>query len=368
MPIEVIKVKKSPYYQLRGTYRGVYIYKTTKTSNRKIADELRKETEDEIDAKGKTRTAHTFSDAVDRYLESGGSERYLTAADMLDKKTDNWKPGIMQQFSDIHLDRLDQIALDVAAKQAFPNFKPQTLNRHFYTPFIAVMNHAAQDGLCDFRKWRRPRQTRAKRRKWFSYEDAAKFYQHAPEHLKAIFVFCVYTGARITETIELEIKDINLESKWAVLNASKTDAFRGVPLHHALINEISEYWDYRAWKHHFRDLAKMVILAQSGEPYIPHRKDDGTVQGGGYFKTAWKTTLKNAGLDGYTPYSMRHTFNNWLIMAGIDQATREALMGHDNGSTNAMYSDAPQSHLIEAVEKLKDFTVHGFSTPILVNS
>lgn len=159
----------------------------------------------------------------------------------------------------------------------------------------------------------------------------------------------------VEEAIELEIKDINLESKWAVLNGSKTDGWRGVPLHRAITGAT---WASRG----LTCPSSSFFLTQKGKPYTSHRDNEGKVQGGGYFKTARNKTLERAGLTGYTPYSMRHTFNNWLIMAGINQATREALMGHDNGSTNAMYSDVPQEDLIREVEKLKDFMLHGNST------
>lgn len=371
MPIEIKKYKNSPYYYLRGTYRGVHVFRSTKTRDKKIADEDRKAVEDEINASGKIGKSHTFRDAVDAWLNAGGAERFLVEMDDNGK----WKPGPMREFENMPVGRIDQVAMDAAAQRTYPSstHKPQTLNRQFYAPAIAVLNHASRLGWCEKREWMRPRVKRSdiERTKWFSYEDAAKFYAHAPDHLKAIFVFCIYTGARITEAIELEIKDINLESRWAVLNATKTDNLRGVPLHTALVRVLSE--GNAARKR--RQGEGNAVLATVSAAFLTQRdtvyaskRENGLVQGGGYFKTAWKATIRRAGLTGYTPYSARHTFNNWLIMAGIDQATREALMGHDNGSTNAIYSDVPQTELIAAVDKLKDFTVHGNSTSVRENS
>lgn len=369
MPIQVIKVKNSPYYYLRGTYRGVHVFRSTKTRDKKVADEDRKAAEDEINASGKVGKSYTFRDAVDAWLNAGGAEKYLVEMN----KDGSWKSGPMKEFEYMSVGRIDQIAMDAAAKRTYSWQKPQTLNRQFYAPAIAVLNHAARLGWCPKREWMRPRVKRSdiKRTKWFSYDDAAKFYAHAPDNLKAIFVFCIYTGARITEALELNEDAVQLESRWAVLNATKTDDLRGVPLHRAVVRELREAAD--ALMHRRREAtvsrpaASALFLTRKDTPYASKR-EDGLVQGGGYFKTAWNNTLERSGLEGYTPYSMRHTFNNWLIMAGIDQATREALMGHDNGSTNAIYSDAPQAHLIEAVDKLRDFIVHGNSTSISVNS
>lgn len=351
MPLKLIKVKNSSNYYIRGTVARQYVYESTGTDRKEYAEAKRIKRENQLlegAVHGKQRSA-TFLEAVQVYLEGGGSARHMGK--------------VLEQFEFKPVRGIGQQDLDAAALRAYPDVAASTLNRHFYTPFIAVMNHAAQDGLCDFRKWRRPRQGRPAKRKWFSYEDAAKFYAHAPAHLQAIFVFCVYTGARITEAIELQVDDINLESRWAVLNASKTGGYRGVPLHSVLVDTACAKCAVLGVKTQETPVnkgvdgaRKNVFLTPKGLPYTSHRDDEGKVQGGGYFKTAWNSTLKKAGLEGLTPYSMRHTFNNWLIMAGIDQATREALMGHDNGSTNAMYSDVPQAHLIAAIEKLKDFT------------
>lgn len=361
MPLKLVKVKNSKNLYIRGTVAGQYVYESTGTDRREYAEAKRIKRENElleISVHGKRKSAK-FVEAVEKYLDGGGSARHMEK--------------VLEQFEFTPVRAIGQQELDAAALKAYPSVSPQTLNRHFYTPFIAVMNHAAQDGLCDFRKWRRPRVKKGAKRKWFTYEDAAKFYNAAPYHLKAIFAFCVYTGARMTEAIELQINDINLESRWAVLNASKTDSFRGVPIHSVGVRAFQTYRDTIEKKiRYLKDkkparfskfkLPETAFLTQNFQPYIPHRLKDGTVQGGGYFKTAWNATLTKAGLKGYTPYSMRHTFNNWLILAGIDQATREALMGHDNGSTNALYSDVPQNHLIEAIERLPDFTLHGNST------
>lgn len=357
MPLKLVRFKKSKNWYIRGTVAGQSVNESTGTDRKDVAEALRIKRENELHqgiVNGSRKTA-AFVEAVDAYLEGGGSARHMEK--------------VLEQFEFTPLRGIGQRELDAAALRAYPGVKPQTLNRHFYTPFIAVMNFAAQDGLCDFRQWRRPRVKRSdtKRAKWFSEADAAKFYAAAPAHLQAIFVFCIYTGARITEAVELSQGDIDLTSRWAVLCATKTDGYRGVPLHPAAARALREHWDYRAWRRG-AGLPAMAFLTPSGTAYASRRGEDGTLSGGGHFKTAWTATLRRAGLEGYTPYSMRHTFNNWLIRAGVNQVTREALMGHDGGSINAVYSDVPQADLIAAVDLLPDFTLHGFSTEKSVNS
>lgn len=343
MSLKIIKIKTSENWYIRGAVRGTSVFKSTGTKNKVIAEEERRDLEDSLSRK----RSILFGKAAEKYLDGGGSEKFLL--DQFDKDTDNWT-GVLGQFEKTPISDITQDELDAAAKRAFPNVKPQTLNRQFYTPFIAVYNFTARSELCEKREWRRPRVRRSdiEKTKWFSCLDAAKMLDALPPHLRVILIFCIYTGARITEAVEMEIKDVHLQDRWAVINATKTDSYRGVPLHKAAVWALRQYIGDR------KD--GRVFLTQKDLPYKTKRNAAGFTEGGGYFKTAWATGLTNASLKGYTPYSMRHSLNNWLILEGIDQTMREAIMGHDNQSTNSIYSDVPQKRLIEAIDKLPDFT------------
>lgn len=343
MPLKIIKIKGSDNWYIRGTLRGVPVFKTTGTPRKEAADDQRRELEDNI----LNGANYTFGQAALKYLDAGGSGKFLT--DQFDKETDEWT-GVLGQFENTFLSDIGQSELEEGAKAAYPNVKPQTLNRQFYTPFIAVWNYAVSLEWCHKKEWRRPKVRRSdvKKTRWFFYETAAQFYPHLPAHIKPLFIFWIYTGARPTEAIELDIKDLNLKKRWAVLNATKTDAYRGVPLHKVVVKELKEYLGDRK--------EGRVFLTNLGVPYESKRGPSGPTEGGGYVKTSWAKALESAKLSGYTPYSTRHSLNNWLIMLGVEKTTREAIMGHDDGSTNVMYSDVPQAHLIRIIDQLPDFT------------
>lgn len=343
MPLKIIKIKTSENWYIRGTVRGTRVYQSTGTTRKDVAEQERRELEASLDRK----RSITFGKAAEKYLDGGGSEKFLL--DQFDEESDKWT-GVLGQFEKTPISDITQDELDAAAKRAFPAVKPQTLNRQFYTPFIAVYNFSARSELCEKRDWRRPRVRRSdvEKTKWFSYRDAAKMFDALPPHIRAILIFCIYTGARPTEAIEMNIKDVHLQDRWAVIDATKTDSYRGVPLHKAVVWALGLYLGGRT--------EGRVFLTHKKLPYRSKRNVAGFTEGGGYFKTAWKTGQLNAKLTGYTPYSMRHSLNNWLILEGIDQTIREAIMGHDNQSTNSIYSDVPQRNLIEAIDKLPDFT------------
>lgn len=343
MSLEVKKIKNSKNWYIRGTVRGVAVYKSSGTTNRDVADRERRKIEERI-LYGNT---VTFGDIAKKYLKNGGSPKWLL--DQYDEDADEFT-GVLGQFEGVYLSEINQEKLDTAARKAFPHVKPQTLNRQFYTPFIAVWNYGVKLEKCELRAWSRPRvkSSDLKKTQWFRYKQAETFFWNLTPHLQAIFVFCIYTGARITEAVETDIGDIDIGARWGVLNATKTDNQRGVPLHRAVVGALKRAIGGRK--------EGRVFLTQNEKPYKSKRTASGHTKGGGYFKTAWKSGLTKSGLQGFTPYSMRHSLNNWMILEGIDDTRREAIMGHDNQSTNSIYSDVPQGELIETIDKIPDFT------------
>lgn len=356
MPLQLKKYTRSPNWFIRGTYQKIYVFETTGTPVRSLAQAKLDNLIGEInDGTFNKRRRFTFGEAAVAYREAGRSSRYLG------EEADGQWTGVLGQFLDTPLDSIGQKELDTAAKAVYPDVKPQTLNRQFYTPFIAVWNFAANEKMCAERSWSRPKEKKSdkKKRAWFRKpETAAKLFDKLPWHLRALFIFYLYTGARITEAIELEIPDLYLEENWAVLNATKTEALRGVPLRPLVVKVLRWYIGDRK--------AGRVFLTHHGKPYEGRRRPDGTVEDSGYFKTSWNASIEAAGLsgEGLTPYSMRHTFNNWLIRAGVEKEHREALMGHTDESTNAIYSDVPQEELIRIVSELPDFTDFTHPSPL----
>ena len=66
---------------------------------------------------------------------------------------------------------VDQAAIDRAAKALYTDAKPSTLNRQVYTPVCAILHFAAERGLCEWRKIRRPKQPTGRVR-WLRPEEA----------------------------------------------------------------------------------------------------------------------------------------------------------------------------------------------------
>lgn len=74
-----------------------------------------------------------------------------------------------------------------------------------------------------------------------------------------------------------------------------------------------------------------------------------------YFKTAFRTATRRAGLPGITLYSLRHIAASYLLMRGADIRTVAEIMGHANISTTMRYTHLLDAHKLAAVDRLEGF-------------
>jgi integrase len=326
MPLTLYK-RETGNWRLRGTVRGSYINETTGTSDKKAAEAIRVNREKSLldeSVHGK-KAVVTFEQAAVSYLDAGGSTRYVK--------------GLAHRFKGRRISGISQDDLDSAAKKICPDAKPQTLNRHIYTPFIAIWNHAAAKGWCDKRDWIRPRTKEVRQRRFATLTELTKMEEAAASHLKPMILFLALTGVRIGEALALQWEDVDLIQQWAVLRDTKRGVPRGVPLHPMAVFA----------------LCTGTISANKGPVFRTHKGlpyAEKEVIGGGQVKRAWATMLKNAGVTGLTPHSLRHTFATYATAVGMSDHDKKLIMGHSTSEMSERYTHIPQPALIAAVSLL----------------
>lgn len=99
-------------------------------------------------------------------------------------------------------------------------------------------------------------------------------------------------------------------------------------------------------------MSEYVFTTQTREPYISHTA----------WKRAWKTALRNSGIEHCRFHDLRHTFcSNLIVGEKKDFATVMALSGHKDISLLKRYSHTQETAKKAAVNKLgKDLN---FLTP-----
>ncbi len=83
-------------------------------------------------------------------------------------------------------------------------------------------------------------------------------------------------------------------------------------------------------------------------PWVFHRKG----QRIGWYKTAWKSACKRAGVAGAWVHDLRRTADRNLERAGVPRSVAMKLTGHKTEAIYRRYAIASEADLREGVEKL----------------
>ena len=191
------KYPKSPYWQIRGTVAGKLIHRSSQTTDREEAEELRQTLERTTfrNVKYGEVPPTTFSQAVKVYSDKGGEDKYLTR--------------LLDYFKETPLKDIGQVEIDRAAQELYPNAKASTINRSLISPYITVVRAAIRAELpgavlrpIERRKETKPIVTPA------DDEHIAKLLPHCSEGLAALITLMTYTGLRTSEALRVTEKDI----------------------------------------------------------------------------------------------------------------------------------------------------------------
>ena len=129
------------------------------------------------------------------YLEIGGERLYL-------------KP-IIARIGSVPLAKIDQALIEQTARALYPNASPATLNRQAFTPIAAVLNHAAKRGLCA-KPCDRAAGTTQGAVRWITFEEAEQLIAACSPHLRPLVLFLLGTGARMSEALYLDWREVDL--------------------------------------------------------------------------------------------------------------------------------------------------------------
>jgi len=318
-----LKLKRRPgrpHWYMHGTIRGITIRESTGVADQKAAQAIRARREWELIQRsvfGAEATA-TFVGAAVSYLEAGGERLYL-------------KP-IIARMGSMPLAKIDQTLIEKTARALYPNGSPATLNRQAFTPIAAVLNHAAARGLCAKRVIERPPQPKGRVR-WLTFEEAERLLDACAEHLRPLVMFLLGTGARLSEALYLDWRELDLAQAHVTFLETKNGEARGVPLHPRLTNEL------RALRHRHGS----VFRTNTGRAYAQKES------GGGQIKTAFKAACRRAGVSDFTPHDCRHTWATWHYAANRDLIALMKLGGWKSERMVLRYAHVNVSQLAPSV-------------------
>lgn len=209
MPLKLVtpRLGKTDNFYVRGTHLGIYVNRSAKTGDRKIASKLLRRWQDEIERDAyAVPGAPTFASAAVSYMQDGGERRFLAP--------------LIRELGAKPLSAIVQATIDEAARAIKPVGTNATRNRQVHTPVSAVLRHAGvrieikrPAGAAGV-----PRVT------WLKPEEAFRLLRAADAqsaHFGALCAFLLYTGVRLSEALRLTWGDVELDEARAFIRETK---------------------------------------------------------------------------------------------------------------------------------------------------
>lgn len=286
MPLKLVPPKpgRTPFWKVRGTHLGVYVDRSTKASERKIAVRIKGKWEGEIERGSYAEPGEpTFAGAAVTYMQAGGERRFLAP--------------LIKHFGDKPLRLITQDVVDSAAHTLYPAATAATRNRQVYSPVSAILKRAGRD-----ERFKRPIGGRGNSRlDWLTPEQAADLFKAARNLLPrfgALCVFLTYTGVRLSEALNLLPADLDLPAGRAFIRDTKNADPLMVHL-------------------------PPVVVAELANLPMTHKRVFGLAKGGRIY-TLLAEAAETAGItipDRVAFHIFRHTYGAWMRRyGGLDTA------------------------------------------------
>ncbi len=148
--------------------------------------------------------------------------------------------------------------------------------------------------------------------------------------LKSIVALLLLTGARVSELLHAEWRNVDVERRTWLIPMSKNGKSRYVPLSQAAIDIIEKL-------PRFNGVPYLIPNPETLRPYVSIKK-------------AWSSIRKSAGLYDVRVHDLRHSFASSCVSNGVSLFTLSKLLGHSSIASSERYSHISESKLHEASE------------------
>ena len=156
---------------------------------------------------------------------------------------------------------------------------------------------------------------------------------------KAMLEVMYATGIRVTELIDLNVDDVNLDL--ATIKCSGARKTRAIPLYPAALRALTVY---------LRDV-RAGMVADPSERALFVNVSGGRMSRQGFWKILKQYQVKAKIEKEITPHTLRHSFAVHLLENGADIGSVQELMGHSDISSTQVYTHMINQKLKSVYEK-----------------
>ena len=156
---------------------------------------------------------------------------------------------------------------------------------------------------------------------------------------KAMLEVMYATGIRVTELIDLNVSDVNLDL--GIIKCAGAKKSRAIPLYPAALNALTNYLDN----------IRAAMLADPNEEALFVNISGVRMSRQGFWKIL-KHYQNTAHIDKeITPHTLRHSFAVHLLENGADIGAVQELMGHSDISSTQVYTSLINQKIKSVYEK-----------------
>lgn len=335
----LFKKKGSKRWQMGVMVNRRQICRSAKTTNKGIAKSLLARWETEIFERRfhlPQSTPPYFEDWADKCLAKmahpNTRKRYTSSITKLKGKFNGLR------LSDISSDQIEEYTEERAAE----GVEPATIN-HDLRVLRKIMRRAVRKQLIQrnpFVEVEFLEQTGPHPPHIVTFQEEERILRAAMPYMRILVILILETGMRShREALALRWDAIDFANDEIKVKESKTQAgIRNIPLSDRCKRELL----------HWRE-----TVGPDFSPFVfPNlRKPSRAIKD---VRHAWAKTLKDAGIEHFWIYNLRHTFASRLSAAGVSDLFVAQMIGHSSPSILQKYSKAIDEYRRDAVRKLEN--------------
>ena len=305
--------------------RGKRIRRSTRTKDKKLAEELHDKVKHELwrqDHLG-DKKIYYWDEACARWIKEMGHKKTL--------HDDITKIKKLKPFRGVELTNLSrQFIQDTVAGIEGRN---STKNR--YLAFIrSILNKCVfewewLDKAPKLKLYKEPK----RRIRWLTPFEIEKLSNALPPYFADVMIFSVSTGLRKANVINLKWAQIDLDRRVAWVDAAETKS--GYSLGCALNSTALDILKKQLGKHD-----EFVFTNSKKRPIkqLPHK--------------IWKRALIRAGIKDFRWHDLRHTWASWLVQSGVSLSVLQEMGGWESIEMVQRYAHLAPEHLHECSTKI----------------
>lgn len=167
----------------------------------------------------------------------------------------------------------------------------------------------------------------------FTQKEIKTLWKHKDDTFINFILIQLYTGARITELLQVTLDNVNLKERSIFIAKSKTPAgIRHIPIH--------------------KDIMQFIEIAVNNNIKYLFEKDKKPISYNYYIRHIFKPIMEYLKMD-HTPHETRHTFISQCDRLELNNVATQRIIGHSNNNITKHYTHKDINDLINVIDKFK---------------